>query len=237
MRLCCSAWAAKACWCPAAMPLTIGIRRHGQSKAVPGGAISARTEPKTHSPAAAAAHSPAEAPEPIFVLFSLFSQFLQSHLCSTVIESNPARAGADRELSCGAGELPESETRLRHLSHFQDSVRSPRRIRNAAATESDPDAAAITLETPYTGSSSRPLQSPFGPYPYLAAAAATSRSFGGGSAETKSLQLTFACRRWCGILGPSAHAPLKQRFGSKIPLFAIQCDQALASVPAVSRPA
>ena len=111
---------------------------------------------------------------------------------STVIESNPARAGADRELSCGAGEVPESETRLRHLSHFQDSVRSPRRIRNAAATESDPDAAAITLETPYTGSSSRPLQSPFGPYPYLAAAAATSRSFGGGSAETKSLQLTFA---------------------------------------------
>ena len=98
----------------------------------------------------------------------------------------------NRELSCGAGELPESETRLRHLSHFQDSVRSPRRIRNAAATESDPDAAAITLETPYTGSSSRPLQSPFGPYPYLAAAAATSRSFGGGSAETKSLQLTFA---------------------------------------------
>ena len=102
----------------------------------------------------------------------------------------------DREQSflAGRGALLESETLSRHLSHFQDSVRSPRRIRNAAATESDPDAAAITLETPYTGSSSRPLQSPFGPYPYLAAAAATSRSFGGGSAETKSLQLTFACR-------------------------------------------
>ncbi len=51
-----------------------------------------------------------------------------------------------------------------------------------------------TLETPYTGSSSRPLQSPFGPYPYRAAAAATSRSFGGGSAETRSDQLTFAWR-------------------------------------------
>ena len=50
------------------MLLTIGIRRHGQSRAVPGGipqAISAKTEPKAHSPAAAAAHSPAEAPAPI----------------------------------------------------------------------------------------------------------------------------------------------------------------------------
>ena len=110
---------------------------------------------------------------------------------STVIESNPARAG-DRELSCGAGELPESETRSRHLSRFQDSVRDRRRIRERALTESDAPDAARTLETPYTGSSSRPLQSPFGPYPYLAAAAATSLNFGGGSAFTRSDQLTFA---------------------------------------------
>ena len=58
--------------------------------------MSGKTESKTHSPAAAAAHSPAEAPEPISVLFSFFSQFLQSHLCSTVIESNPARLGGSR---------------------------------------------------------------------------------------------------------------------------------------------
>ena len=62
--------------------------------------------------------------------YSCCSRCSRSSCSRTVIESNPARAGADRELSCGAGELPESETRLRHLSHFQDSVRSRRRIRD-----------------------------------------------------------------------------------------------------------
>ena len=65
----------------------------------------------------------------------------------------------------GCGPLRESEARLRHLSHSQDSVHDRRRIRDAAATESDAPDAVRTLETPYTGSSSRPLQSPFGPYP------------------------------------------------------------------------
>ena len=77
--------------------------------------MSAKTEPKMHSPAAAAAHSPAEAPDPIPVV--LASRTWIKH-CT------------DREPSCGLGNK-WNETLSRHLSHFQDSVRDPRRIPDA----------------------------------------------------------------------------------------------------------
>ena len=133
--------------------------------------MSAKTEPpKTHSPAAEAAHSPAEPPEPISVFVS--GAALQIETCGF---------GQARRC-CDISFIPK--TRPATADESESDV-----------TESDAPDAARTLETPYTGSSSRPLQSPLGPYPYLAAAAATSRNFGGGSAETKSLQLTFAWRR------------------------------------------
>ena len=73
--------------------------------------MSAKTEPKTHSPAATAAHSPAEAPEPIAVLVSCAALWIELRAFLRV------RAG---------------ETLLRHLSHSQDPVGDRRRIRNAA---------------------------------------------------------------------------------------------------------
>ena len=95
-------------------------------------------------------------------------------------------AGSDKLLERDAdAKSPSSKTR------FATADESETHRQKATPRTISPDAAR-TLETPYTGSSSRPLQSPFGPYPSLAAAAATSRNFGGGSAETRSDQLTFA---------------------------------------------
>ena len=85
------------------MPLAVGSRRHGHSKGRAGAipqAMSAETEPKTHSPATAAAHSPAEAPEPIAVLVSCAAlgsslrAFLRVRAANINTARNEARPGA-----------------------------------------------------------------------------------------------------------------------------------------------
>ena len=80
----------------------------------------------------------------------------------------------------------------------------------------------------------RPLQSPFGPYRRLAAAAATSRS-----RRRQRREITPTHVRVPPVVGCAARrrTPPAVLFGSKMPRFAIQCDHARASVPAVSRPA
>ena len=134
----CSAWAAKACWWPAVMPLIVGIRRHGQSKAVRGipQAMSAKTEPpKTHSPATAAAISPAEAPAPIFCSAAVDRTVSRPcaidaprgaafwHLlASRTLDALPS----DRELSCGAGNFSRARRGCESLSSKTRSATADR---------------------------------------------------------------------------------------------------------------
>ena len=105
----------------------------------------AKTEPpKTHSPAAEAAHSPAEAPEPIAAVDRTVSRPYAidakqgAAFCPLASRTWIESRRPDRELSCGVGQTSGAR-RGCEISLFKDSVRDRRRIRNTQTESDAPD--------------------------------------------------------------------------------------------------